>query len=50
MRQSNSVAAIIGNYGNDVAALTGRAPARIACTRVHLINRSTGKVLGGDDE
>jgi hypothetical protein len=22
----------------------------LACTRVHLINRSTGKVLGGDDE
>jgi hypothetical protein len=24
--------------------------ARLACTRIHLINRSTGKVLGGDDE
>jgi hypothetical protein len=22
----------------------------VACTRVHLINRSTGRVLGGDDE
>jgi hypothetical protein len=22
----------------------------VACTRVHLINRSTGKVVGGDDE
>jgi hypothetical protein len=22
----------------------------LACTRVHLINRSTGKVLSGDDE
>jgi hypothetical protein len=22
----------------------------LACTRVHLINRSTGKVLGSDDE
>jgi hypothetical protein len=22
----------------------------LACTRVHLINRSTGKVVGGDDE
>jgi hypothetical protein len=22
----------------------------LACTQVHLVNRSTGRVLGGDDE
>jgi hypothetical protein len=42
-----------GWFGDDPSEHEGEVYETItcvACTRVHLINRSTGRVLGGDDE